>query len=327
MNYRAFAKNGSSVSEIGLGCWQLGGNWGHVDDETALSILSTSYDAGVTFFDTADVYGEGRSERIIGRFLKSIDGDAPFVATKVGRGDVYPDAYTKTAIRSRIEDSLKRLDVEALDLVQTHCVPPEVMRSGEVYEWLGQLVAEGKIRQFGASVESVAEADMLLENCPGLYSLQIIFNLFRQKPIDSIFAKAKRKQVGIIARVPLASGVLSGKFGAKTVFGENDHRNFNRDGKKFNVGETFAGVPFEKGVELADRLGSMAPEGMSLAQMALRWILDFDAVTTVIPGATRVDQAEGNARVSDLPVLGESLHADLKALYGSEIEALVRGIY
>ncbi|MGY8693793.1 MAG: aldo/keto reductase, partial [Verrucomicrobiia bacterium] len=163
MNYRAFAKSGSSVSEIGLGCWQLGGNWGHVDDETALSIL------------------------------KSIDGDAPFVATKVGRGDVYPDGYTKAAIRSRIEDSLGRLDVEALDLVQTHCVPPEIMRSGEIYEWLGQLVDEGKIRQYGASVESVAEADMLLDNCSGLYSLQIIFNLFRQKPIGAIFEKAKEK--------------------------------------------------------------------------------------------------------------------------------------
>ncbi|MBT5169507.1 MAG: aldo/keto reductase, partial [Opitutales bacterium] len=317
----------ASVSEVGLGCWQLGGDWGHVDDETALAILRASYDSGVTFFDTADVYGGGRSERIVGQFLKLIGGDAPFVATKVGRGEVYPDGYTEEAIRSRIEDSLNRLNVEVLDLVQTHCVPLEVMRSGEIYEWLGRLVEAGKILQFGASVESVAEADMLLENCSGLYSLQIIFNIFRQKPIDALFDKAQRKQIGIIARVPLASGVLSGKFEAKTIFGENDHRNYNKDGEMFNVGETFAGVPFEKAVELADRLGSMTPARTGLAKMALRWILDFDAVTTVIPGATRIEQARGNAGVSDLPSLNDSLHGDLKALYDSEIEALIRGIY
>jgi aryl-alcohol dehydrogenase-like predicted oxidoreductase len=327
MQYRAFTNDGVEVSEVGLGCWQLGGDWSHVDDETALAILKASFDAGVTFFDTADVYGGGRSERIVGSFLKSIASSSVFVATKVGRGDVYPDAYTETAIRSRIEDSLRRLDVEALDLVQTHCVPCDVMRSGEIYEWLGRMVDEGKIRRFGASVESVAEAEMLLDNCPGLYSLQVIFNLFRQKPIEAIFEKAKDKRVGIIARVPLASGVLSGKFGAKTIFGENDHRNYNRDGEKFNVGETFAGVPFEKGVELCERLGAMLPEGMSLAEMALRWILDFDAVTTVIPGATRIEQARSNAGVSELPVLGEALHAELKALYESEIEAFVRGVY
>ncbi|MBT3481092.1 MAG: aldo/keto reductase [Opitutales bacterium] len=327
MKYRAFAKDGASVSEVGLGCWQLGGDWGHVDDETALAILRASYDSGVTFFDTADVYGGGRSERIVGQFLKLIGGDAPFVATKVGRGEVYPDGYTEEAIRSRIEDSLNRLNVEVLDLVQTHCVPLEVMRSGEIYEWLGRLVEAGKILQFGASVESVAEADMLLENCSGLYSLQIIFNIFRQKPIDALFDKAQRKQIGIIARVPLASGVLSGKFEAKTIFGENDHRNYNKDGEMFNVGETFAGVPFEKAVELADRLGSMTPARTGLAKMALRWILDFDAVTTVIPGATRIEQARGNAGVSDLPSLNDSLHGDLKALYDSEIEALIRGIY
>ncbi|MBT5813430.1 MAG: aldo/keto reductase [Opitutales bacterium] len=327
MKYRAFAKDGASVSEVGLGCWQLGGDWGHVDDETALAILRASYDSGVTFFDTADVYGGGRSERIVGQFLKLIRGDAPFVATKVGRGEVYPDGYTEEAIRSRIEDSLNRLNVEVLDLVQTHCVPLEVMRSGEIYEWLGRLVEAGKILQFGASVESVAEADMLLENCSGLYSLQIIFNIFRQKPIDALFDKAQRKQIGIIARVPLASGVLSGKFEAKTIFGENDHRNYNKDGEMFNVGETFAGVPFEKAVELADRLGSMTPARTGLAKMALRWILDFDAVTTVIPGATRIEQARGNAGVSDLPSLNDSLHGDLKALYDSEIEALIRGIY
>ncbi|MBT6380193.1 MAG: aldo/keto reductase, partial [Opitutales bacterium] len=190
-----------------------------------------------------------------------------------------------------------------------------------------RLVEAGKILQFGASVESVAEADMLLENCSGLYSLQIIFNIFRQKPIDALFDKAQRKQIGIIARVPLASGVLSGKFEAKTIFGENDHRNYNKDGEMFNVGETFAGVPFEKAVELADRLGSMTPARTGLAKMALRWILDFDAVTTVIPGATRIEQARGNAGVSDLPSLNDSLHGDLKALYDSEIEALIRGIY
>ncbi len=327
MNHRSFGKDGVAISEVGLGCWQLGGNWGHVDDETATGILKASFDAGVTFFDTADVYGDGRSETIIGNFLPEVGRDNVFIASKVGRGEMYPNSYTEAGIRANVEKSLQRLKIDSLDLIQTHCSPPEIMKSGEIYEWLGKLVEEGKLKRFGASVETDDEANMLLDSFPKLYSLQIIFNIFRQKPIDTVFEKAKQLNVGIIARVPLASGVLSGKFGADTVFGASDHRNFNKDGEHFNVGETFAGVPFEKAIELAAKLESMKSEGVSLSEMALRWILDFDAVSVVIPGASKVDQAIGNARASEVPPLSKELHAKLKALYENEIAAQVRGAY
>lgn len=327
MEKRAFAKDGVAVSEVGLGCWQLGGNWGHVEEDAARAILKASYDEGVTFYDTADVYGAGRSERIVGGFLDEVSDDRLIVATKVGRGDIYPNGYTKEGIRERIEASLSRLGVETIDLIQTHCVPMEIMRSGEIYEWLQDLIDEGKIRRFGASVETVEEAEMLIDDCEGLYSLQVIFNVFRQKPIDTFFEKAKSKGVGLIARVPLASGALSGKFSLDTQFGESDHRNFNKDGEAFNVGETFGGVPFEKAVESAERMKSFDEQGVGLARFALRWILDFEAVTTVIPGASRVDQAISNASVSSLEPLSNETHQRLRELYDSEIAALVRGAY
>lgn len=327
MNYRRFEKDGMGISEVGLGCWQIGGNWSHVEEDVALSILRAAFESGVTFFDTADVYGNGRSEEIIGKFLKEIGNDEVFVATKIGRGEMYPDNYTEKAIRRGIENSLRRLGVEALDLIQTHCIPYEAMHSGEVYEWLGKLVDEGKIKRIGASVETVDEANLLLDSLSCLYSLQIIFNVFRQKPIDTVFEKAEKRNVGIIARVPLASGVLSGKFTEKTVFSDDDHRNFNKDGAAFNVGETFAGVPFEKGIEFAELINGMKPPEMSLAEMAIRWILDFDAVSVVIPGATRIEQIAGNANVSKIPRLSNELHHQLRALYDEEIAQNVRGAY
>lgn len=327
MKSRTFGKTGVSVSEMGLGCWQLGGtDWGNVEDKTAFDILSAAIESGTDFFDTADVYGNGRSETLIGKFLKERKAKV-FVATKLGRtASLYPDKYTETNVRAATEASLQRLGVPTLDLTQLHCIPMEVMKRGEVFEWLRKLQREGKIRHFGASVESMDEALLCLEQ-PGLVSLQIIFNIFRQKPIHTLFAKAKQKGVAIIVRLPLASGLLSGKLTKQSQFPKNDHRNYNRDGQFFNVGETFAGLPYEKAVELADALKSLVPAGLTMAQMAQRWILDFDAVSVVIPGASRPDQARANADVSKLPPLDGKLHEALQKFYEREVAAHIRGPY
>lgn len=329
MIYNSFGKTNVEVSRVGLGCWQLGSDWGEVEVSEAKAILKASVDSGVTFFDTADVYGGGRSEEIIGSFLKDAGlQDEIFVATKLGRfGDLYPDNYTESGVRERVEESLKRLQVEALDLVQLHCIPAAVMETDEIWSWLSQLVEEGKIKHFGASVETVDEALLCMRKSPQLASLQVIFNLFRQKPIETLFATAIANGVAIIARVPLASGVLTGKFSRETTFGSGDHRHYNKDGKAFNVGETFAGVPFEEAVEIAEALKVLTPEGMNLTQMALRWILDYKAVSVVIPGATRVDQAKANAAIADLPELSPDLHAKLKELYDERIAKSIRGPY
>ncbi|MBC2605561.1 aldo/keto reductase [Pelagicoccus albus] len=329
MLYNPFGKDQVKISRVGLGCWQLGADWGEVDPTVAKAILGASVDNGVTFFDTADVYGGGRSESLIGEFLaESKLQDEIFVATKLGRfGDLYPDNYTAAGVRERVEESLVRLKTDCLDLVQLHCIPTEVMRQDEIWEILETLVSEGKIARFGASVESMEEALLCIEKAPALTSLQIIFNIFRQKPIRKLFDTAKAKQVGIIARVPLASGLLTGKFSIDTSFEETDHRNYNKDGNAFNVGETFAGLPYEKGVELADKLKAEVPEGMSFAQMALRWILDYDAVSVVIPGATRVEQAKANAAIADLPQLGDELHQTLRTFYKHEVRDHIRGPY
>jgi aryl-alcohol dehydrogenase-like predicted oxidoreductase len=327
MNTRTFGKTGVRVSEMGLGCWQLGGtDWGNVDDAAALDILSAAMEAGVNFFDTADVYGNGRSETLIGRFLKERRAKI-FVATKLGRtASLYPDKYTEAGVRAATEASLKRLGVSTLDLTQFHCIPIEELRRGDVFEWLRGLQREGKIRHFGASVESMEEALLCLEQ-PGLVSLQIIFNIFRQKPIEALFSKAKKKGVAIIVRLPLASGLLSGKLTKESRFPQNDHRNYNRDGQCFNVGETFAGLPYEKGVESADALKAMVPGGLTMAQMAQRWILDYDAVSVVIPGASRPDQARANAAVSNLPSLDGKLHEALRRFYEREVASHIRGPY
>ncbi|HMV50576.1 MAG TPA: aldo/keto reductase, partial [Blastocatellia bacterium] len=299
MNHRKFNHTDFSCAEIGLGCWQLGGgDWGEVSDEQAFDILAQAVDLGVNFFDTADVYGGGRSETLIGRFLKSTPAEV-FVATKLGRLGIYPDKYTEATVRAATEESLRRLQTEALDLTQLHCIPTEVMRQGEVFDWLRTLKQEGKIKSFGASVESMEEALICLEQ-DGLSSLQIIFNVFRQKPIAELFAAAKAKSVALIVRLPLASGLLGGKLTKQSGFAAGDHRNYNRDGQFFNVGETFAGLPFETGVELADELRQLVPEDMTMAQWAMRWILDYDAVTVVIPGATKPQQVADNIAVSQL---------------------------
>ncbi len=329
MKKRAFDGTGRTISEVGLGCWQLGGSdWGNLDDHTAFEILNRAAEEGVTFFDTADVYGGGRSETLIGQFLKDHQGGGGlFVATKLGRGgDLYPDKYTEMSVRAATEASLQRLGVEALDLTQLHCVPVEVLQRGEIFGWLRRLKAEGKIKSFGASVETDDEALLCLEQ-EGLASLQIIFNLLRQKPAVRVLPEAHKKNVAIIVRLPLASGLLSGKLHKDSRFTENDHRQYNRDGQAFNVGETFAGLPFEKGVELAEQLRSLGPPKMSMALWTQRWILDHEAVTVIIPGASRSQQAGENAEVADLAPLGTELHEKLAAFYRDHVAAEIRGPY
>ena len=327
MQKRAFNGTGVQVGEIGLGCWQIGGSWGEVPEEQALAVLHAAVESGVNFFDTADVYGDGRSERLIGRFLRESGGDV-FVATKLGRGGEpgWPGNFTQEAMRRHTEASLQRLGLETLDLIQLHCIPTEELRRGDVFDHLRTLQAEGKIRHWGASVESMEEAQLCLQQ-PGLTSLQIIFNIFRQKPIHTLFDRAKEQGIALIVRLPLASGLLSGKFTTDTRFAPDDHRNFNRDGQAFNVGETFAGLPFETGVQIADQIKPHVPSGMTMAQMALRWCLDFDAVSVVIPGAKNPEQARGNTAAANLPRLSPELHASLRALYELEVAPQIRGPY
>ncbi|HZS05032.1 MAG TPA: aldo/keto reductase [Blastocatellia bacterium] len=326
MKFRTFDHTDFATSEIGLGCWQIGGaDWGDVSDREAHAILAKAVECGVNFFDTADVYGNGRSEELIGSFLRSTRPPV-FVATKLGRNGIYPNNYTEATVRGATEASLRRLRTEALDLTQLHCIPTEVMRRGEVFEWLRKLKREGKVRNFGASVESMEEALLCLEQ-EGLSSLQIIFNLFRQKPIHALFEAAKAKSVALIIRLPLASGLLGGRLTKQARFAASDHRNFNRDGQLFNVGETFAGIPFETGIDLVEELRPAVPPGMTMAQWAMRWILDDDAVTVVIPGATRAEQVASNAATSDLPPLGEETHRELQRFYEEKVAQSIRGPY
>jgi aryl-alcohol dehydrogenase-like predicted oxidoreductase len=326
MNKRILGKTNIEISEIGLGCWQFGGDFGPMDEETAFAIMQMAVDTGTTFFDTADVYGAGRSESLIGRFIN--DSEVPItIASKFGRNsDVFPDQYTRDKLRETVNGSLHRLGADSLDLLQLHCVPGEVLRDGQIFNWLREIQSEGMIKNFGASVESVEEALICLEH-EDMTTLQVIFNIFRQKLITELFPLAKEKNVGIIVRLPVASGLLTGKFSRNTTFVDTDHRNFNRDGQFFNVGETFAGLPFEKGVELADNLKQMMPSGLSMSQMALRWILDFEAVTTVIPGASSPQQAKENASVSNLDPLPGELHHNLKSFYQDKVREYIRGPY
>jgi aryl-alcohol dehydrogenase-like predicted oxidoreductase len=329
MNTRIFGKTGRVIGEIGLGTWQLGAGWGEVTDEAALATLRAAHEAGTTFFDTADVYGDGRSERLIGQFLceAQLRGRV-FVATKLGRrGDPgWPANFTREVVRRHTEDSLRRLGIDALDLTQFHCVPPEVLMRGELFDWMEELKREGKIKAYGASVEAMDEALWCCTQ-PGCAALQIIFNIFRQKPIHTLFAAARRNGVALIVRLPLASGLLGGKMTVQAKFPANDHRNFNRDGQQFNVGETFAGLPFEKGVALADGLKPLVPGGLTMAEMALRWCLDFEAVSVLIPGARNAAQAQANARASVLAPLGADRYVQLAAYYERSVAAHIRGPY
>lgn len=329
MKQRKFGHEDAMVSEVGLGTWQIGGSWGEVSEDESLAILRAAVENGVNFFDTADVYGDGRSESLIGKFIRENESrDQVFVATKLGRSATpgWPANFTLETMRAHTEASLQRLGIEALDLTQLHCVPTDVLQQGEVFDSLRVLQDEGKIKRFGASVETMEEGLLCLQQ-EGLASLQIIFNIFRQKPIDELLDAAKAKGVALIVRLPLASGLLSGKFTPDTQFAPGDHRNFNRDGQAFNVGETFAGLPFEKGVELADAIKPMVSAGMMMAQMALRWILDFDAVSTVIPGARNTRQVEANVSASELPPLSDALHQQLRAFYREQVAAHIRGPY
>jgi aryl-alcohol dehydrogenase-like predicted oxidoreductase len=326
MKFREFGKTGFKTSEIGLGCWQLGSDWGEVSERTAESILDSALANGINFFDTADVYGAGRSESLIGKFLKK-QREKIYVATKVGRNNqLYPNNYTQEGVKRCIEGSLKRLGVEALDLVQLHCIPSKEMKEGEIFEWLRDLKKNGLIKEFGASVESMEEALICMEQ-EDLCSLQIIFNVFRQKPVEEVLQIAQAKKVGIIVRLPFASGLLTGKFTSHTTFDIKDHRNYNRDGQYFNVGETFAGIPFEKGIELIDILRGLTPVGISLTELALRWILDFDSISVVIPGATRPEQVKQNADCPNVIPLSLDLHNQLKKFYEQEVKDLIRGPY
>ncbi|HUO56889.1 MAG TPA: aldo/keto reductase [bacterium] len=327
MKKRVFGKSGMEVSEVGVGTWQFGGDWGQVSEDAALQTLKAAVDSGVNFFDTADVYGAGRSESIIGKFLKQSKAKV-FVATKLIRfpDPGWPANVSWEAFRLHTENSIKRLGLEALDLTQLHCPTLSIFKKGEVFEWLRRLKKEGKIRNWGASVETVEEGLFCLQQ-EGLASLQVIFNLFRQKPLEALFPEAKKKGVAIIVRLSLASGLLAGKYRKDTQFAPEDHRTYNRDGEAFNVGETFAGLPFEKGVELADKLKPLLPAGMSLAQMANRWCLDFDSVTTIIPGAKNPQQAMENAKVSDFPPLSKELHQRLRDFYAKEVASHIRGGY
>jgi len=327
MRLRTFGGDAFKVSEIGLGTWQLGGDWGGIDDATSQATLEAADDSGVNMFDTADVYGGGTSERRVGRFLKRHPGRI-FVATKLGRrGDPGGASnFTLETMRKHTEDSLRNLQVDALDLTQLHCVPTETLREGAVFDHLRTLQSEGKIRRWGASIESMEEAQICLAQ-DGLASLQIIFSIFRQKPIDTLFAGAKAKGVALIVRLPLASGLLAGKYTKDTRFEASDHRTYNRDGQAFNVGETFAGLPFEKGVELADALRGLVPDGMSMARFALRWILDHDAVSVIIPGAKNPAQARENAVASDLSPIPAALHESLREFYREKVHEHIRGPY
>ena len=326
MKTRKLGKQGFTISEVGLGCWQFGGDFGEMKEETAISIMKTAVENGVNFFDTANVYGAGKSEELIGRFLKECDSPV-VVATKFGRGEgVYPDNYSESILLQSIEASLKRLGTDTIDLLQLHCIPTEVLRQGDVFNWLRRAKQNGLIRHFGASVETVEEGLICLEQ-DGLLSLQVIFNIFRQKMVSELLPEAKARGLGIIARLPLASGLLSGKFTRETTFIPTDHRNYNRDGASFNVGETFAGLPFAKGIELVEMIKKMLPGDISMAQLALRWILDHDAVSTVIPGASSAVQVKTTADSSNLEQIPEALHKNLRNLYAEQIHTHIRGPY
>jgi len=316
MKTRVLGKTGATISEIGFGAWQIGGSWGDVSEADGKRALHAALDAGVTFVDTADVYGDGRSERIIAAVLKERGGDKPFVATKAGRrlNPHVAEGYTGENIEAFIDRSLANLGVETLDLAQLHCPPTEVYYRPELFAALDRLVAKGKVRHYGVSVEKVEEALKAIEY-PGVATVQIIYNIFRQRPHELFFAEARKKNVGVIVRVPLASGLLSGKITRETAFAADDHRNFNRHGEAFDVGETFAGVPFEAALEAVEQLRPLVPAGVPMAQFALRWILEQQAVSVVIPGARNEAQAQSNAAASGLAAIDDQTKAAIAAVY------------
>ncbi|MCY0876875.1 MAG: aldo/keto reductase [Firmicutes bacterium] len=325
MRYRSLGSTGIKVSEISFGTWAIGGSWGNVEEQAALDGLARAMDQGVTFFDTADVYGDGRAERLLARATKGRD---IAVATKFCRaGDIHdPATYTYESVSRFCEGSLKRLEREAIDLYQIHCPPHAVLEQGDVFAVLDRLKREGKILHYGVSVETDAEGLTALRY-PGVEALQVIFNVFRQKPITELFPVAKEKNAGILVRLPLASGLLTGKFRKDDSFPADDHRNFNQNGESFNVGETFAGLPFPKGVELAERLRWIGDGRGNMTRAALRYILDYPEVSCVIPGFKNVQQVDDNLATEDVPSFTAQELAQLSAFYETEVKPWIRGPY
>jgi aryl-alcohol dehydrogenase-like predicted oxidoreductase len=319
MRARVLGKTRRDVSEIGFGAWQIGADWGDVEEDAAIATLHAAADAGVTFFDTADVYGDGRSERLLGRLRRERADDPITVATKMGRRlEQTVENYSPEHFRAWNDRSRENLGVDTLDLVQLHCPPTDLYYHPEVFEDLEAMVGEGRIAAYGVSVERVEEGLKAIEY-PNVATVQIIFNPFRQRPAALFFAEAARRGVGIIVRVPLASGLLSGKYTRQTTFAADDHRSFNRHGEMFDVGETFAGVPFEVGLDAVDQLRPLVSREATLAQLALRWILMHDAVSTIIPGARSPEQAQGNAAAAELPALDDGAMARIAAVYEERI--------
>jgi aryl-alcohol dehydrogenase-like predicted oxidoreductase len=322
MKTRRLGKTGYVVSEIGLGCWQLGGDFGPVGDDTANAILDAANAAGVSFWDTADVYGGGLSESRIGAHAKA---DGVHVATKLGRGSgLFPDNYSKDGIRASLVGSAQRLGVASLDLAQIHCVPTDVLRDGAIFGWLDELRDEGLMRHWGASVETIEEGLICLDQA-GCTTLQIIFNLFRQDAAKDLLPRAAERDVGIIVRLPLASGLLTGKYDKATRFDASDHRNYNADGKAFSVGETFSGLPFDRGIELVGELRGLAPEAMPMSQFALRWILDHPQVSTVIAGVSKPEQLADNVAATEQKSLFPALMGRLNEWYEKDVKPQIRG--
>lgn len=321
MHYRALGRTGWKVSEVSFGAWAIGGSWGQVSDEESMAALHKALDCGVNFIDTADVYGGGRSERLIARLKKERkNNEEIIVATKAGRRlpRQTVEGYTRGNLTAWIDNSLRNLSTERIDLVQLHGPPTELYSRPEVFGILDDLVAAGKIRYYGVSVEKIEEALKAIE-FPNLQTVQIIFNCFRQRPAEVFFAKAQDKRVGILARVPLASGLLTGKLRRDSAFAADDHRNFNRLGKAFDVGETFSGVDYDIGLAAVEEIRKLLPAGTTMSQFALRWILMFDAVTCAIPGGKRPEQVEDNCRASDLPPLAPDAMAAIQRIYDEKI--------
>ena len=323
MQSRRLGKSDMSLTEVGLGCWQLGGDFGPVEAQQATNILEQAYESGVRFFDTADVYGDGISEKFIGKF--AAQHDDIYIATKVGRdASLFPDQYTKQGVRKSIEASLQRLNVDSIDLIQLHCIPTEVLKEGEVFQWLKEFKQQGLIKHYGASVESMQEAKLCLGDAD-LTSLQLIINIFRQEAMTEVLDLAAKNNVGIIARLPYASGLLSGAVTAQRQFDTQDHRYYNRDGAAFHVGETFAGLPLEKALMLVEQLQCLLPESMSLAQGAIRWLLDYPQITSIITGASKPQQIAQNVLYANQQALTSELHKQLASFYHNEVSPWVRG--
>ncbi len=324
MNQRPFGHTGRTVSEIGFGAWAIGGSWGDVSESDAKAALHAALDSGTTFIDTADVYGDGRSERIIAAVLKERGGPRPFVATKAGRrlDPHVAQGYTAAHLNAFVDRSLENLDTDCLDLVQLHCPPTEVYYRPDVFDAMEAMVASGKIRHYGVSVEKVEEGLKAIEY-PGVKSVQVIYNIFRQRPSELFMREAQNRGIAVIVRVPLASGLLTGKMTADTKFAADDHRHFNREGQAFDKGETFAGVPYDVALAAIDRIRPWVPDGVTMAQFALRWILMNRSVTTVIPGAKNAGQAQANNAASDLPPLSDAAMNALRNLYKETIAPFV----